>query len=244
MGKSVDIYMTFYIGDYLKKTTMLSCEEHGAYILLLFSLWQNGGSLPLDHAKLARICRLSIKKWETIWKNISEFFEIENFQITNRRVSEEIKLADLRRVRAQANGAMGGRPQKEKPTWLPSGLPTGEPTEEAKPNQEKSSSFFNLHIEEENKQRRKKIPVAFNPPTYDEVFEYMKGLALKSSEDGYKGTEYYRFPKEMVPKFFDWYNSCGWEDRDGRPILNWKQKLITWVNKWLEKNPKTMFDSP
>ena len=33
-------YMQFYVADYLADTTHLTAEEHGAYMLLLFSYWQ------------------------------------------------------------------------------------------------------------------------------------------------------------------------------------------------------------
>ena len=31
-------------------------------------------------------------------------------------------------------------------------------------------------------------------------------------------------------EFFDWYSTAGWQDRDGKPIKNWKLKFITWEN--------------
>jgi len=75
------------------------------------------------------------------------------------------------------------------------------------------------------------------PPTLSDVMEFMSGKAFESMEKGYKGTPYYRFEKTEVPKFYEWYSTSDWKDRDGKQIVNWKLKLLTWVNKWLEKNP-------
>ncbi len=48
-------FMKFYVGDYLGDTQHLSCEEHGAYLLLLMTMWNAGGAH--DFANLAVACR-------------------------------------------------------------------------------------------------------------------------------------------------------------------------------------------
>ena len=48
-------FMQFYVGDYLADTLALSTEQHGAYLLLLLTLWRHNGRLPNDPATLARI---------------------------------------------------------------------------------------------------------------------------------------------------------------------------------------------
>jgi uncharacterized protein YdaU (DUF1376 family) len=138
MSESVNTFMAIYVGDYLKKTTMLSCEEHGAYFLLLCSLWQNDGYLENDNRKLAKIVGVSAQKFSKIMSNISKYFEVGENGIYNNRLLEELEKAHLRRVRAQTNGRNGGRPKlvtQEKPSGIPSGLATDNP----EPNPEKSS---------------------------------------------------------------------------------------------------------
>lgn len=57
---------------------------------------------------------------------------------------------------------------------------------------------------------------AFNPPTPLEVEEYCK--ERKNNVD--------------PQKFYDYYNASGWVDGNGKPIRNWKQKMISvWEKK-------------
>jgi len=54
----VDTWMPFYVADYLRDTRHLSATEHGAYMLLIMQAWTQGGLLPLDPVRLARIAGL------------------------------------------------------------------------------------------------------------------------------------------------------------------------------------------
>jgi len=51
MKVSPDIWMPFYIGDYLSDTMHLSLEEHGAYMLTIMHYWKNKGAIPKSHLK-------------------------------------------------------------------------------------------------------------------------------------------------------------------------------------------------
>lgn len=55
-------------------------------------------------------------------------------------------------------------------------------------------------------------------PTLDKVIEYATS----------------RGRVDLAEKFFDYYNVADWRDKDGNPVLNWKQKFITWE----QRNPK------
>lgn len=67
-------WMAFYVADYLADTRRLSTLEHGAYLLLIFDYWRNGG-LPNDDKKLARIAGLSCAKWKSVRTNVAELFQ-------------------------------------------------------------------------------------------------------------------------------------------------------------------------
>lgn len=70
-------YIPFFAGDYMRDTQHLSTEQHGAYLLMLFTMWTNNGWLPNDDKKLARITRLSGAKWKNNKEDILAFFDIE-----------------------------------------------------------------------------------------------------------------------------------------------------------------------
>jgi uncharacterized protein YdaU (DUF1376 family) len=58
----------------------------------------------------------------------------------------------------------------------------------------------------------KKSKSTLIPPTFEEVKSYIK-------ENNY----------DVDPKkFFDYFTEGGWVDSKGKPVRNWKQKIITW----------------
>lgn len=66
---------------YLADTTHLSTVEHGAYLLLLMTLWRAGGRLPNDPRKLARFARLSPSQFRRVWAVIGDFFYVDGAEI-------------------------------------------------------------------------------------------------------------------------------------------------------------------
>jgi uncharacterized protein YdaU (DUF1376 family) len=86
-------FMQLYIGDYMSDTRHLTTEQHGAYLLLLMTMWRHGGSLPRDHEKLARIAGLSDKRWNQISLEVMAFFTVEDEHITQKRLQKEIEKA-------------------------------------------------------------------------------------------------------------------------------------------------------
>jgi len=66
-------YMQLYVADYLADTPHLTTEEHGAYLLLLFSYWQTGKPLRID--RLAHTARLSSERWTSVERSLNEFFK-------------------------------------------------------------------------------------------------------------------------------------------------------------------------
>lgn len=102
-------FMQLYVGDYLADTTDLTCEEHGAYLLLLMTMWRHGANLPNDPKKLARIARLSPRKWKIVWAEIGRFFDVDGDTISNKRMTKEYEKARVKSdLRAQA-GSKGGK---------------------------------------------------------------------------------------------------------------------------------------
>ena len=102
-------FMQLYVGDYLADTTHLTCEQHGAYLLLLMTMWRHGATLPNDHKKLARITGLTPRKFASVWAEISQFFVVEGETISNERLQKEHqKATEKSQTRARA-GSKGGK---------------------------------------------------------------------------------------------------------------------------------------
>lgn len=76
--------------------------------------------------------------------------------------------------------------------------------------------------------RAKATPQKFTPPTLEEVKAYCK--ERESNVD----------PK----KFFDYFEAGRWIDSAGKPVRNWKQKLITWEQHSNHAAPKSGIQEP
>ncbi|MBM3606199.1 MAG: DUF1376 domain-containing protein [Alphaproteobacteria bacterium] len=102
-------FMQFYPGDYLGKTMDLTTEQHGAYLLILMTMWQHDAKLPNDPKKLARIARLTPAKFAAVWSEISRFFEVDGDTITNPRMTKERKKAAEKSQKRATAGSAGGK---------------------------------------------------------------------------------------------------------------------------------------
>lgn len=100
--------MQLYVADYLGDTRHLSTEQHGAYLLLLMTMWRAGGSLPNDPTKLARIVGCSASKWAKISDDVMAFFEVDVDQIVSARLSKELEKASQKSIKRAEAGAKGG----------------------------------------------------------------------------------------------------------------------------------------
>lgn len=136
-------FMPLYVNDYLSDTTYLTCKEHGAYLLLLFGMWKNSGSLPCDDVALSRIARLTLKEWKQIRSNVIPFFIESGAVLTHKRVTGEIlKIEKLKLTRSEV-GRRGGNAKSLKsqdpPVAIATSLPEQTPSKKV-PSQ--SSEFM------------------------------------------------------------------------------------------------------
>ncbi len=76
---------------------------------------------------------------------------------------------------------------------------------------------------EDKEDKEVKKVSAFKPPTLNDVKNY--------AEERKKS---YEFAK----KFFDYYSAGDWKDKDGKKVVSWKQKFITWEATSFEDKDK------
>lgn len=101
-------FMQLYVGDYLKDTRHLTAEQHGAYLLLLMSMWTAGGSLPNDPKKLARMAACTTSRWVKIEPEIMEFFTVDGDRIIQTRLKAELEKAQEKSIKRAVSGSKGG----------------------------------------------------------------------------------------------------------------------------------------
>ncbi|MEW9615922.1 DUF1376 domain-containing protein [Shinella sp. S4-D37] len=75
---------------YLADTGHLTTIEHGAYMLLLMTMWRAGGSLPNDDKQLARYARMTAAQWARIKPTMMPFFKVSPDSITQGRLTDEL----------------------------------------------------------------------------------------------------------------------------------------------------------
>lgn len=88
-----DLWMPFFIGDYLADTMHLSTEHHGAYILLIFAYWRAGGPIPDNNESLAATCRIAYERWLVIRPIIEQFFIVKRGFWRHKRIDHEMNKA-------------------------------------------------------------------------------------------------------------------------------------------------------
>jgi uncharacterized protein YdaU (DUF1376 family) len=106
--KKVDVWMPLWIGDYLSETTLLTTEQHGAYLLLIMSAWKSGGYLPNRPEQLQAASRLSPAKWKSYEPVLAAYFDVTEQSWSHGRVIKELENARKNsdaRTKAGANGA-------------------------------------------------------------------------------------------------------------------------------------------
>jgi uncharacterized protein YdaU (DUF1376 family) len=101
-------FMQLYVSDFVGDTLPLSTEQIGAYMLILMAMWNAGGRLPDDDAKLARVARLSLKRWRVIGADLAGFFEREGGEIGHKRLARELLKAQAKSEARATAGARGG----------------------------------------------------------------------------------------------------------------------------------------
>ena len=93
-----------YAADFDIDTNTWTNEEVGIYFRLLLSEWVNG-PLPNDEVKLARIARMSSKRFSFRFQNIRhKFTQNGDGKLINRRMEEEREKQTIWRKKSSFSG--------------------------------------------------------------------------------------------------------------------------------------------
>lgn len=108
-----DTWMPLVIGDYLKDTTRLTTEQHGAYLLLIMSYWVDGPPLD-DNEELASITGLDAKAWRRNRPKLERFFRVEAGVWRHKRIDQELERWATKKAMYAERAAAGGRAKAAK----------------------------------------------------------------------------------------------------------------------------------
>lgn len=100
-------FMQLYPSDFVGDTLQLSPEQIGVYLLMLMAMWNADGELPNDDVKLARVARLSLKKWRSVAPDIMPFFTVDGDKVTHRRLTKELQKSERQSQSRSAAGVKG-----------------------------------------------------------------------------------------------------------------------------------------
>lgn len=112
--------MDWSTSAYIADTGHLSLAQHGAYVLILMTMWRCGGWIAADEKHLARICRITVKQWRKVAPDIIALLIEKDGQLTQKRVLKEY----ARFKSTSPNGRLGGIAKSLK-TKNPTSKPPG-----------------------------------------------------------------------------------------------------------------------
>lgn len=100
--------MDWSTSSYIADTGHLSLAQHGAYVLILMTMWRCGGWIAADERHLANICRTTLKQWRKIAPDVLALLIEKEGKLTQKRLLTD-HLQMQSRVSANAvNGRHGG----------------------------------------------------------------------------------------------------------------------------------------
>src|SRR4051812_30423485 len=107
--------MPWFPADFFADTEHVCDDAAKAYLFLLGHAWIRGARLPNDDAALARMARVSIKKWVAIRDAVMSFWKLcEDGFWRQQRMSKEYEFVSRRAEANRKNGSLGGQRQTGK----------------------------------------------------------------------------------------------------------------------------------
>ncbi len=212
MASKVQVWMPWYLTDYMRDTMELSLEEDAVYRRALDFLWLNPAGLPRVSSRLARCLRITEDELSRCKWVFDQFLQVDGDYYRSKRIDEEYEKALLRRCIAQQNGKNGGRPKN------PVGNPAGNPEHNLNPNPEKSSSPSPSPSPSTSTSEKKYSYSGFIRPSLEEVQDY---CAKRGNE--------------VDPQaFLNHYDSNGWKVGKNS-MKDWQASVRTWEKNKFEK---------
>lgn len=265
-----EAFVLFNINDWRTLTSEMDADARGWYLNLILHIHTNG-SLPIDIEKLSIIA--GVKPSEYL-RFVSVFEEvlIHKFdytydgRITNLRTAKILK----ERKTFQDKRIIAGKLSYFF-RWIRRKYPDNKLTRELKEFIKNSIDINNLNTKEEHllKQLYENLYNLYISENFDALTENkiepeqnevvkkpeaLKVTRVRKTKDIPENLEvvieYFLTKgstKEEAKYFYDYYESGNWVDNENKPVLNWRRRAVTWINKskiYTSKNNKTLFRNP
>jgi len=233
-------YFPLYVNDFLsdEKLILCSAESTGVYIrimclmhksdeygvILLHQKFKQNIKPTLNFAtQLAMFLPYTVDVVERSLDDLidNKVLTLDGDRLIQKRMVKDEKISQIRVV----SGSKGGKKSSEvrastqkSNTHFANGFAT--------PNIQANTEYETVNeseYEDVNGTRSRKKSKKFIPPTLEEVKSYIV-------EKGYS----------VNPQTFYDYFTAGdpkWVDKNGSPVLNWKQKIVTWHSKSVGNKP-------
>ena len=105
-----------YPSDFIAGTLQLTCEEKGAYSVVLDLIYDRGGPIPDDAQWIARVCNLSTRRWNQIRARLLELGKVTAHDgvLTNNRALSQLKVEEKEHISLSSAGKMGAEKTSER----------------------------------------------------------------------------------------------------------------------------------
>jgi len=213
-------YMQFYVADYLADTTHLTAEEHGAYMLLLFSYWQTGKPLRID--RLATVARIPNDRWPSVAETLSEFFHVTETHWVQFRVEADLESVNSKVVTASNAGKASARARAMKKQQKSN----DRSTDVEDPLQQKSN-HKDTDTEEHNTQRAPEENSPYPKAASEMTLEWTPDERLLAAYAKRMGVPVTLFTHEAIGAFVCHYAASGRFET----MQSWVSLLVKWIKR-------------
>jgi uncharacterized protein YdaU (DUF1376 family) len=209
-------FVPFFTGDWLASSARvdMTLPERAVYLDLLFQLWERGGAIPSDLAKLAKMAMATPAEFESAWPGVSKYFvphPDHADMLTNEKMLAVIqKQASVHEARTR-NGRNGG-------------IASGQ--SRSKPGSKREAKTKHLETESESEPETKPETEKTSCPSGDgrvsdfSLDSFTEGKNPKKLPSGKKGTDEQR-------QWFDDFWKAYWRHEAKKPALAAFIKAVT-----------------
>ena len=207
--------------DYLyadRQSLSLPGKSFKAKMLLGLIKNCNSQGLHVNNQELGNLLSCSPDYITKLLKEIAAYVRIENPQSRYRKIFYS---GNSNGVDTNYSGDNNG----VKPSYSEQDSGVNDSTPSLRPATPAKTTDIIKRIKRTTTTAKHKSPLCDIPPTVTQVKEYATTQGKPDFDAEY---------------FIKWYSANDWKHKDGKPVLNWKQTVLT----WLRRDKKTQVEKP